>query len=581
MAGAKGAVGVPSALAMAKARFLEAKGSDRDTHSEWDRALLTAVGKIPDDLSEIPALAESLAFVVEGYTVKPRPEGFDAYSTADAHLGKRIAEQYLRGRFCWAQGLGWLRWDGRRWEPVPEVAAREAVRVALIAAHGVDSKAASAQRERRVEDIKKEHASKSEEIHKATEAADKEYAARLHSISSYFNIGKMKATQTVAQGVLLEAGSEFDQHAYLLNVGNGVVDLRTGVLSGHKPEWRFTKITEVNYTPGARHTDWDTALTALAPEVMEWMQYRFGQAATGRTPSDDVVPIVQGGGANGKTTIFTGIRKALGDFAVTVPDKALLASPGDHPTEMMTFRGARLALIEETPEARHLDSKRLKTLAGTEQITARLIAQNNVSWEPTHSLFVTSNFKPRVDESDHGTWRRLALVVFPYRYGGNRPNDPPKDATLRPRVRDGLDGQHEAVLAWLIEGSKKWAAAGEILPPAPSSVVADTKEWRQGSDLLTRFLDEVAEQDPSRAVLSREFYDVFADWSKDHGYRVWGDQLMWERFKSHEWMDSGAVEKTIGTRRLEGRVFSSKHGSQVPKGPARYLFGLAFQEDAA
>jgi hypothetical protein len=43
----------------------------------------------------------------------------------------------------------------------------------------------------------------------------------------------------------------------------------------------------------------------------------------------------------------------------------------------------------------------------------------------------------------------------------------------------------------------------------------------------------------------------------------------------------GAVEKTIGTRRLEGRRFSSKHGSQAPKGPARYLFGLAFQEDAA
>lgn len=67
MAGAKGAIGVPSALAMAEARFLTAKGSDHATRSEWDRALAGAVGRIPDDLSMIPALAESLVFKVEGF----------------------------------------------------------------------------------------------------------------------------------------------------------------------------------------------------------------------------------------------------------------------------------------------------------------------------------------------------------------------------------------------------------------------------------------------------------------------------------------------------------------------------------
>ena len=61
-----------------------------------------------------------------------------------------------------------------------------------------------------------------------------------------------------------------------------------------------------------------------------------------------------------------GIMKATGlDYAVMVPDRALLARPSDHPTELMTIRGARLAIMEELPELGHLNVKRLKTVCGT------------------------------------------------------------------------------------------------------------------------------------------------------------------------------------------------------------------------
>ena len=86
-----------------------------------------------------------------------------------------------------------------------------------------------------------------------------------------------------------------------------------------------------------------------------------------------------------------------------MPERVLIANPSDHPTELMTLRGARFALIEETPEARHLSVKRLKDTVGTPTMTARLIGKNNVTWEATHSLFLTTNYTPRVDETDHGT----------------------------------------------------------------------------------------------------------------------------------------------------------------------------------
>jgi hypothetical protein len=81
---------------------------------------------------------------------------------------------------------------------------------------------------------------------------------------------------------------------------------------------------------------------------------------TGHPTPDDRLIALKGSGANGKTTIVDAVRQAAGDdYAVTMPERVLLARSGDHPTEMMVLRGARLALMEEFPELGHLNVKRL------------------------------------------------------------------------------------------------------------------------------------------------------------------------------------------------------------------------------
>lgn len=585
VAGATGAHGVPSALAEAEAAFVAARTVDgssrREAVREWDRGLAGAVAHLAD--SDVPVLeafdvpADVLAAYDRRRAAQTTPKTYNATGTEDAHLGARIAEEHLRGSWCWSAGLGWLKWDGRRWENVPETAAQEAVRRSLIDAHRQDLTAANARLEARHDKARQaedEDAAKAER-----DAATTEHRDRLRALRSYFNIGKIKAVLSIAKGVLIEDAESFDAEPYLLNVGNGVVDLRTGDLGPHRPELRFTKLTEVAFRPGAVHDDWDAALRAMPEDTREWMRLRFGQAATGFPPSDDVVPFLYGGGANGKSTVVIGVLQALGDFAVVIPEKVLLTSPGDHPTEMMTLHGRRLTILEELPQGRYLDAKRLKSIAGTDRITARLIGRDNVSWTPTHALFVTTNYELRVDENDHGTWRRLARVPFPYRYG-DAPGDLPKDGGLRPRVREGRDGQHEAVLAWIVSGAVDWHGAGEVLPKAPPSVEESTKEWRGTADVLGRFLAEVTELDEDAAVLTREFYDVFRAWSAASGIKPWGDQTLWERLRAHDVMTSGAVDKPTGPARLGGRTFSTASGTAKPAGPARLLFGLRFTDEA-
>jgi putative DNA primase/helicase len=437
---------------------------------------------------------------------------------SDARISELLVDRVLRGNYCWSNGLGWMRWDGTKWsatttEDVVEQSRRFAkLLLADVVRSGADPDTIRA------------------------------YTRRLTA-------GAVRAAADLAKGQLLVDAAAFDAHPDLLNVANGVIDLRTGELGDHNPDLLLTKCAPTNYHPDAAHPDWDDALSALPADVADWIQTRFGQAITGHPTPDDMLPVLHGAGANGKTTITTAIDRALGEHATIVPDRVLLSNPGDHPTELMTLRGARLALLEETPEARHLNVKRLKDVLGTPQMTARLIRRDSVTWTATHSLFVSTNYRPRVEETDHGTWRRLALVTFPhtYRKPGVKlrgPNDLRGDPTLRERLKDGGDGRHGAVLAWLVTGARRWYENGQVMPVPPATVADDTRGWRHDSDLILRWFDDVLIADKDYYIPGTELYDTFVEWLNANGHQKWTSQTFADRFGQHDEIVSHRITHT-------------------------------------
>ncbi|UXY27499.1 DNA primase family protein [Streptomyces sp. HUAS TT20] len=495
--------------------------------------------------------AEPVSDILSGTEVPEHSEGYRDSDLSEIHLGERIAREYLSGEFiAWGRNA-WSRWDGRRWARCSDSAVFDAVRRAVLRLYVSEITATNERHSKATADAAKLSETREEEGKAALSAANAMRDRRVKELNALRFAGKVASLQRVARGVLERDQADFDGHPDLLNVGNGVVNLRTGELGPHDPALLFTKVTEVDYKPGYTHPDWETALTALPVEVADWMQIRFGQAATGYATQDAVVPFLRGGGANGKSTILDGVTNALGDFSVMVPDKVLLASPSDHPTEMMTLFGARFAYIEELPEGDYLNAQRLKKAAGTSNMTARFIGQDNVTWDATHSLFVTTNYEVQVDAVDYGTWRRLALVMFPFTFDGSDPEHP-RDPTLKERILAGKDGQHEAALSWIIDGAIAWYDSGEVIPPAPDSVKADTTRWRYEANHAARFLDEHYELDQETAVRSTDVYTHFARWAEERGIRKWGERLFWTRARQHEWFITGEVEKQDSSVRTSG-----------------------------
>lgn len=481
--------------------------------------------------------------------VRPGAAPAEGRVSLDDSLLAEFVAQKLGSTYCWASGLGWLHFDGRRWREVSDAFLVEATRRIL-----------------------------KDQYHYEIEAETD--PKRLGKFATLLAAGKIRSVVGLVRGIVERDPTKFDQHPWLLNVGNGVVDLSTGNLKSHDPVYLFTKITEVNYISGAISPDWDQALTAVPPETAEWLQARFGQAATGYPTSDDRLPILQGSGANGKSTVIDSITGALGEHAVIVPEKLLTASSHDHPTELTTLMGARLAIIEELPEGARFSVKRLKDVLGTKRITARKIQRDNVTWDTTHSLVVTTNYRPRVDETDHGTWRRLSLVRFPYTFKPGAVADEhtrPGDPGLRERLRIGGQGQHEAVLAWVVEGARRWFAKHKQFPPLPPKVEADTLEWRKDTDLVLGYADEHLRFDPDAVVLTTDLFEHFNAWLRGRGQAEWGDTTLTRRFGEHTLVTDHGVTKRR-TRNLAGLSRpAGRPGGEAPK-QANAWVGLAFRD---
>ena len=352
-----------------------------------------------DDFFAAGGTLEALKAVAT--TTPPNPDTADD-TFSDARLAETIADDVLTDRFVWVSGIkAWMMWGGRRWAECSDVTVGEAVRQYSL--------------ERFSEALAEARATAGQAGN--TNAVD--------GWRSMLSAGRERSVLSLARGIVERQVTDLDRDLDLLNTPSGVVDLTTGELLPHDPALFMTKIAGAEYRPEFRHPDWDKALEAVPADIQDWYQLRLGQAITGHMTPDDLLVVSQGSGENGKSTVNETTAQAADDYFLMASDRILLANPDQHPTELMDLQGVRYVVAEETPEARRLAVTRLKKTIGTPRITARRVHKDDVTFAATHSFFLSTNYRPIVEETDHGTWRRLALVRFPTPSASHTRNSPP------------------------------------------------------------------------------------------------------------------------------------------------------------
>lgn len=477
---------------------------------------------------------------------------------SDSGQAELACREAFADRFIHVAGIGWLQYEAGTWREVPDKAPLAALREWTAA---------------KVADVAADP--------KSSEKALAAWVKRLDT-------SKLKNVLTLCQGfpgVSVDV-AQLDANPDLLNCPNGVVDLRTGELKPSMPWHYFTKVTGCEFDPKAVHADWDRALTALPESVLTWCQIRYGQGITGHPTPDHTCVIQQGGGANGKSTVMAAINAALGGYYLAAPAQLLLPAARDSAgPEGAGLRGARFVVIEETPETGRLNTQSLKNIVGTPTITARRLYQDYMTFDATHTLFLNTNYAPTVNETDHGTWRRLLLLVFPYTFVRTalEPEEKPGDPDLVARLR--LDDRKRAVLAWLVAGATAWYRLG--IGDPPPLVAADTAEWRGTTDHVAAFWDEYLQASEGSCIAVTDLMRRYNDYMRDIGGSAMHELTFSRRFKDHPLTRAAGVYKS--TVRMGPHTqdrFSRPHRDEwktlppLPAGLIKSWKGVKFRPEA-
>lgn len=446
----------------------------------------------------------------------------------DSHVAEAFAEHHA-DELRYVEGLGFLRWSGLegRWAGISEHVAVGMSNVFAQALMAEAGRTGDADLIKRV-------------IGRLSKAA----------IKNVVDLVKGNA-------LIIEKIENLDAHPSLLNTPSGVVDLRTGELHPHNRDLMLTKVTADPFVPGATHPDLDTALEALPGQAeRDYLQERAGQALLGSPPKEDYLLLLKGGGANSKTTIIGSLAAAMGGYAVSTTGHMLMAGmEKGHTTELVDLRGARLALAEELPDGTHLSEKRVKDLIGTPVMKGRRMREDNIEWKASHTLIATTNTWPRITGTDHGIRRRLEVIVFPYRFVSTpaeitSANHRLGDLGLKPRML-GTDREHgpypqrQAVLAWAVEGARRYLARGDQPTPIPASSQAAKSEWLERSDTLGTFISERLEAAAGWVIPTTDLLDGYNEYLKARGHNTLASQTFTSRLDEHPLLPDGVARDRV------------------------------------
>lgn len=341
---------------------------------------------------------------------------------------------------------------------------------------------------------------------------------------------------------LLITIDQLDRDPWALNLRNGTVDLRTGQLRPHHPDDLITRQAPVDYHPDATAPLWDACLERWQPNpaIRAYLQLEAGAAATG-IPTD-TTSIYWGQGANGKSCYLGTLQAVLGEYAAIIEKDLLIARRHEqHPTGRADLFGCRLAIATETSAGDRLDEESLKNLTGRDRLKARRMREDYWEFDPTHTLIMATNHKPRVRGTDEGIWRRLRLIPWEVIIPADE-RDPDLPAKLR--------AEAAGILNWIIEGARRFYEAGCRLTPPPQ-VVAATSAYRADQDLTAQFLAETI--DPATSIIySDELRAELEQWAAENSARITMHDVG-ARLKADGWVnerrrEGSGARRTVWTR---------------------------------
>ncbi len=424
-----------------------------------------------------------------GYTDPAPPLAEDIEERGDLLIADRFVGECGED-FRFTPGIGWLRWGGSIWERCElgeQLEEIKGVARRMIAA-GADT-------------------------HERTAWA----AMQLPRVKGALGFAEVDPAIAVPARAL-------DSDPYLLATPDGTVELRTGVLRPARRDDLLTCSTAMAPAEG-RAPAWDAFLARVQPDAdaRRFMQRLVGAAVVGAV-REHLLPVLHGDGANGKSVFTTVLVRVLGGYAHAAPIGLLMQGRrggGVASPEAADLRGRRFVVVSESREDGSLDVERVKALTGGDEIVARHLYRDPIRFRPSHTIFLVTNHRPRIEDDGNAIWRRVMLLPWEVAIP-----EAEQDGELADRLVEEAGG---GILRWIIDGARDYLRAGLDVPKVVTDATAD---YRDREDWFGTWLTERTASHKDATVRSGELMADYREWAASSSGGALTDAAMRERLEA-------------------------------------------------
>ncbi len=234
-----------------------------------------------------------------------------------------------------------------------------------------------------------------------------------------------------------------DSDPNILNVHNGLLNIRTLDLSPHTPSYDSISQLPFDYMIDAKSPRWEKFIGEVTRG--EAGQARLLRQFAGYCLTNDTkyhkALILVGGGSNGKSVFSSMLTHLLGNQNTS----AYSIDQINGRFGLAGLYGKRLNIIEEVKEG-YYESDIIKKLISGESVSAEIkMKQDALNFRPTTKLLFCVNSLPRLQDTSDGAFRRFIIIEFSQRFGEE---GLVADPNLGQKLREELPG----ILVWSLGG---------------------------------------------------------------------------------------------------------------------------------
>lgn len=315
-----------------------------------------------------------------------------------------------------------------------------------------------------------------------------------------------------------------NKNLYLLCFQNGVYDFGTHTFREGWPQDFITIQMEyawIPYEPASKEsTRISTALAQILPQDEKRAYVMRALSSTLTAEHSEKLHLLHGEGGNGKSLLTKLTEESLGGRA-TAWSTSILTQQFDccapNP-ELADGEDKVFINVQEGKKGGALNMQTVKVITGGDSCRARRLYKNGGKFVIVAQIWLSLNTLPLVEDLDHGTWRRLRVILFESTFvEPGMPTDPSKHIyAADPTFKKDIPSLLPAYMALLIDYYKQYQTQGNAVPRL---ITEATEKFRKSQNIYQAFFDDCCEPSDKKAK-AMEVWRACQTWAKRENYQV-------------------------------------------------------------